>query len=106
MAQQLIIEVSDELAALVTQVLTRTYPDVVAGATTPGQVARAVFAWWVASLLAEDAASQTREAGQAQIAAAQQQLETSITAARQQAWDAVNAAFGVAPPIPGEESAP
>lgn len=100
--QQLIIEVPDELAAQVYEALQKSYPAVIDGTTTMGEAMRAVIAFWTANLLSEHAATKVREAGQAQIAAAQEQLGGQVAAARSQAWQAVQAVMtsGQLPPAP------
>lgn len=98
-------------AAVATQVVARLqqrYPEVVAEATSDADAMRRVVGWWTASLLADSAAQDVRSAATAQIQAIQSQVETQAAAARQQAWEAINAVLAQQPdmaPPPADPTA-
>lgn len=87
------IEIPDELAALVTEALRATYPDVTADAVTDAQAMRAVIGWWTGNLLAEYQAAQARAATAPAIAAAQAQAQAAVDQARAAAWAAIQQAL-------------
>jgi hypothetical protein len=89
--QQLIIDVPDDLAAIVSAALHKTYPTVIAGTETMAEEFRAVVAWWTANLLSEHAANQARTAGAQKVTALQAQVDATVLDARQRAWAAVQA---------------